>query len=152
LEKELQLPNIVLHNKSQVRQEKKVGKDSLKRGKIRYPHFESFHYTGNLKKGAEKTKLEPVALYGEFPQLNSRSKEKSRRENLHLIPGERESGTSYQYPVKILQENYQTNFNTQTEREGREEEQVTASYFKTDVQPFVHIQTEAKTAREDKFG
>ena len=151
LEKELQLPKLDPPNKSLKFEEKDNVKDSNRRDneEIKYPHFESFQYTGNLKGRIKNQRFEPVALYGEFPQLNSRSEEERRqKQSLHFLSPEKEARPPY-----FSQENYQTNFKTHIQREDRQ--QARASDLQTNVQPFVHFQTQhtrAKTVKEDKFG
>ena len=156
LEKELQLPRKDLTNNKKTRNS---GVKSAVKGKgdreIKYPHFESFQYSGNRNDGVRPVRLDldPVALYGEFPQLNPRQVKSQPKQSLRFTSPERQVKPSYLYPVKIVQENYQTNFDSPAIREERNKEQASTSYLNTNVQPFVDLQLKhTQAVREDKYG
>ena len=150
LEKELQLPRQDFSNSKKTGKPADKGKEEKE---IKYPHFESFQYSGARNDGVRPDRLDAVALFGEFPQLNPRQVKTEPRQSLRFTSPERPSRPSYLYPVKIVQENYQTNFHSRAIREDRNKEQASTSYLNTNVQPFVDIQPKHSPAvREDKYG
>jgi len=157
LEKELQLPRQDLPDNAFKFERKKTrnsGVKSAHKGRedkeIKYPHFESFQYSGNRN---GPLSLDPASLFGEFPQLNPRQEQtQPKQKSLHFISPERPETSVY--PVKIVQENYQTNFDSRTVREeSNNREQTGTSYLTTNVRPFVNIPPRHSPAvREDKYG
>ena len=135
---------------------KSGGKERAEK-EIKYPHFESFQYSGTRNDDVRPGRLvdlDPVALFGEFPQLNPRPEQtQSKQQSLHFISPERQARPSYLSPVKIVQENYQTNFASRPIREERHKEQAPTAYLNTNVQPFVNLPPKHSPAvREDKYG
>ena len=164
LEKELELPRQDLPTNAFKFERKKSRNYGVKSGakereekKIKYPHFESFQYSGTRNEDVRPGRLvDPVALFGEFPQLNPRPDQiQPKQQSLHFISPERQARPSYLSPIEIIQEDYQTNFASRPIREERNKEQAptATAYLNTNVKPFVNLPAKHSPAvLEDKYG